>query len=39
MGLAMAACFSLANIIFGLNRVEWRRAPAYYAVLLTAPAP
>jgi lipopolysaccharide/colanic/teichoic acid biosynthesis glycosyltransferase len=35
MGLAMAACFSIANIAFGLNRVEWRRAPAHYAVLLT----
>jgi len=33
-GLAMSATFSATNLIFGLNRVEWRRAPAYYAVLL-----
>jgi lipopolysaccharide/colanic/teichoic acid biosynthesis glycosyltransferase len=34
LGLVMAACFSLTNTIFGLDRVEWRRAPAYYAILL-----
>jgi lipopolysaccharide/colanic/teichoic acid biosynthesis glycosyltransferase len=28
-GLVMAACFTLFNAIFGLNKVVWRRAPAY----------
>lgn len=34
LALAMALFFSLANALLGLNRVQWRRAPAFEAITL-----